>query len=393
MTRTLYRNLAITDARSDRLDLDMSVLVEGHHILWIRPSGDEPDPGPGATVVDAGGSTLVPGMVDAHSHITLPGGSHWIERINDPTEALLEVAEENGRLLLDAGIFWARDVGSPTREADGASRALALTVRSRWTERRDRPYLRAAGTWMGKEGALPGADFLVQAADGDALVAAAQRQLADGADHLKLYMDGPDPEASPFTAGEVARVVQAASDNDAAVTAHATQLGGTRAAVQGGVTSIEHGERIDEGVAAEMAERGTFLVTTHAVMLSWESFGHTTSIERFTSDDGRGRIGERLEAARESLGRARAAGVRIAAGSDFGGGSLRAGHLAWEVRALADAGMEPWEALAAATWRGGELLGEPDAGVLREGGPADGFLVHGDPLSDSDALWRVWRRL
>jgi imidazolonepropionase-like amidohydrolase len=49
------------------------------------------------------------------------------------------------------------------------------------------------------------------------------------------------------------------------------------------------------------------------------------------------------------------------------------------------------EALAAATWRGGELLGEPDAGVIREGGPADFFLVHGDPLSDPSALWRVWR--
>ena len=55
------------------------------------------------------------------------------------------------------------------------------------------------------------------------------------------------------------------------------------------------------------------------------------------------------------------------------------------------AGLEPVDALAAATWRGGELLGEPDAGTIREGGPADFFLVHGDPLSDPAALWRVWR--
>ena len=65
MTSTLYRNLAITDARSDRLRLDMSVLVDGHHIDWIRPAGDEPRLGPDTEVVDAGGSTLIPGMVDA----------------------------------------------------------------------------------------------------------------------------------------------------------------------------------------------------------------------------------------------------------------------------------------------------------------------------------------
>ena len=83
--------------------------------------------------------------------------------------------------------------------------------------------------------------------------------------------------------------------------------------------------------------------------------------------------------------------MKIAAGTDFGGGSLRANQLAWEVEEMVEAGLQPWQALAAATWRGGELLGEPDAGVIREGGPADFFLVHGDPLSDPSALWRVWR--
>jgi imidazolonepropionase-like amidohydrolase len=95
--------------------------------------------------------------------------------------------------------------------------------------------------------------------------------------------------------------------------------------------------------------------------------------------------------AEESFRVARRAGVAIAAGTDFGGGSPRANHLAWEVESLVRAGLEPSDALAAATWRGGELLGEPDAGALREGGRASFFLVHGDPLSDPRALWRVWR--
>lgn len=66
---------------------------------------------------------------------------------------------------------------------------------------------------------------------------------------------------------------------------------------------------------------------------------------------------------------ARAAGVAIVGGTDFGGGSARANQLPWEVESLVKAGLEPWEALAAVTWRGGDLLGEPEAGVIREGAP------------------------
>ena len=84
--RTLYRDAAVADGRSDRLRLGLSVLVEGDRIAWIRPSDGEDDPGPadGLAIVDAGGATIIPGMVDGHSHLTMPGGSHWIERGSDP---------------------------------------------------------------------------------------------------------------------------------------------------------------------------------------------------------------------------------------------------------------------------------------------------------------------
>jgi imidazolonepropionase-like amidohydrolase len=85
------------------------------------------------------------------------------------------------------------------------------------------------------------------------------------------------------------------------------------------------------------------------------------------------------------------AGVAIVGGTDFGGGSARANQLPWEVECLVEAGLPPWEALASVTWRGGELLGEPGAGVFAEGGPADFALVHGDPLTEPSARWRVWR--
>ncbi len=390
--RVLYRDAALADGRGDRLQLGVSVLVTGDRIAWIRPTDAEEDPGPadGLEVVDAGGSTIVPGLVDAHSHLTLPGGSHWIDRASDSPAALVAVAARNAALMTQAGVRWARDVGAPVADdpLDGRRRALSLGVRDRARGRAGWPQIRAAGAWIGSTGALD--EWSVEA-DGDALVAAVHRQLDDGADFIKLYLDGADPAVCPWSVAEIGAAVKAAHGRGALVTAHSGRLDGARAGVTGGVDAIEHGFELDADVAAEMARRGTFLVSTLTVFRSWSSFEATTTLERFTSREGRARVAAQRERAEESIRFARAAGVRVATGTDFGGGSPRANQLAWEVEALVTAGFEPWEALASATWRGGELLGEPDAGTIREGGPADLVLVHGDPLSDPSALWRVWR--
>lgn len=362
------------------------MVVEGNTIIWMGNDEEAPQPSTDTRVIDAGGATIVPGFVDSHSHTVLPGGSHWIARIDDPTEELLAVAEENGDLAHRAGTRWFRDVGSPPR--DGA--ALALRVRDSWAGRRDRPHIRAAGTWISRAGVLP-STIDIEAADADELVAAVEKQAEDGADLIKLYLDGPDREFSPWTAGEVSRAVTTAERHGLTVTAHATVLAGARAAVEGGVDCIEHGHHLDEDLAREMARRGTFLVSTLAVFASWESFGSTTAIERFTGDEAAGRVAERKEKAYESMRLAIASGVRIAAGTDFGGGSLRANQMAWEVECLVASGMDPSLALAAATSVGGDLLREPAAGRIAVGGPADFFLVHGNPLRDPSALWRVWK--
>ncbi|CAN5648837.1 amidohydrolase family protein [soil metagenome] len=394
--RTLYREVALADARSPGSQRGLSVLVEAGRITWIRPADDEPDPGAadGLEVVDASGCTIVPGMVDCHSHVTGPGGAHWIDRFLDPPQRSLEVAELNGRLARAAGVAWLRDVGSmiAVDPVDGRERALALGVRDRWHARArgDVPYIRAAGAWIFGAGAgISERD--VQAANGDELVAAVTRQLDDGADLVKLYLDGPDPAIAPWSVDEVRRAVEVAHGRGKKVTAHSGRLDGARVGAEAAVDSLEHGFELDADVAATMQRNVVALVSTLAVMESWLTFGATTTLPRFATDEGRSKILERRERAQESVRIAHRAGVAICAGTDFGGGSLRANQLAWEVESLVVAGLEPWEALAAATWRGGELLGEPDAGSIREGGPADFFLVHGDPLSDPRALWRVWR--
>jgi imidazolonepropionase-like amidohydrolase len=391
--RVLYRGGALADGRSDKLQLGVSILVEGDRIAWIRPTDSEEDPGPadGLELVDAGGTTIVPGMVDGHSHLTMPGGSHWIERGGDPPAVAVATAARNAALLTSAGVRWARDVGAPVGRdpVDGRERALSLGVRDRARGRVGWPHIRAAGTWIGGPGAL--GELGLEVADADALVAAAERQLDDGADFIKLYLDGSDPMVCPWSVAEIERVVGAVHARGARVTAHSGRIDGARKGVAGGVDAIEHGFELDDDLVAEMARRGTFLVSTLAIFRSWASFGTTTTIERFAGPVGRAAMATRRERAEDSVALARKAGVRIATGTDFGGGSTRANQLAWEVESLVTAGLEPWEALAAATWRGGELLGEPEVGTLRDGGPADFLLVHGDPLSDPKAMWRVWR--
>ena len=287
---------------------------------------------------------------------------------------------------------WVRDVGSPLAvdPRDGRRRALALRVRERWQSDPNRPRIRVAGTWIGHSGVLTGG-LAIEADDGPALLKAASTQLDDGADFLKLYLDGPKKEEAPWSTDDVRAVVELAHGRGAKVTAHSGFLVGARVGIDAGVDSLEHGFELDSDAVAKMARQGTFLVSTLAIFRSWASFAQTTTLPRFVSDEGKERIARRRDRAIESVRLAHRAGMRIATGTDFGGGSLRANHLAWEVESLVEAGLKPREALASATVRGGELLGEPEAGRIVDGGPADFFLVHGDPLSDPTTLWRVWR--
>ena len=173
------------------------------------------------------------------------------------------------------------------------------------------------------------------------------------------------------------------------VTAHVRDVPGARAAVIGGVDSIEHGYLLDADVARRMAAQGTVLVTTLTVPRNFLRLGETTPGSYYASAAGRRFATQLLRDAEASARIAHRAGVKIAAGTDLGGGSVLPGQLAWEVESLVAVGLEPWQALGAATWRGGELLNEPDAGVIREGGPATFILVRGDPLSDPSALRRI----
>ena len=180
----------------------------------------------------------------------------------------------------------------------------------------------------------------VEATDGDELLAAAMGQLDDGADFIKLYLDGPDPAVSPWTAAEVRRVVAAV---------HARGAQGDRAqrlrwpaharARRPAWTRSSTASSSTTATARIMAANGVRLVSTLCVLASWRTFGQTTTLPRFASDEGRAKVEARREAAMASVAAAHRAGVAIATGTDFGGGSTRANQLAWEVEQLVEAGL------------------------------------------------------
>ena len=381
MIRTILHDAAIADGSSDSLRLGVSLAIADGKIEAIAPNGELDQAG--ATVVDAGGAVIVPGMVDCHSHLTMQGGSHWIARGDDPPAVLRQVARENAKRLVQAGVLWARDVGAPS----AGGRPISLDVRDELGGKPGNPYIRVAGTWIGKTG-YPS---LWVTTDDDGLKDAALGQLDLGTDLVKIYMDAPGGvKDSPFSVGAMKAMAAAVHARGARVACHSGYLDGARVAAEAGVDSIEHGMELDDDVARTMRKNGVTLTSTLSVFASWETFATTTAIDRFSAAEGRARIAKRKEGAYASVAAAKRAGVRIATGSDFGGGSVRAGHLAWEVELLVAAGLTPREALVAATRAGGELLGIDHAGRIEPGLPADLVLVHGDPLSDARALWRVW---
>src|SRR5437763_5671992 len=361
MTSTILHDAALADGSSDSLRLGVSVAIADGKIESIG-ANDEIDQR-GATVIDAGGAVIVPAMVDCHSHLTMQGGSHWIARGDDPPPVLRQVARDNAKRLVQAGVLWARDVGAPS--ADG--RPISLDARDELSGKPGNPYIRVAGTWIGKTG-YP--DMWVTTDDGG-LKDAALNQLDLGTDLVKIYMDAPGGvKDSPFSVPALKAAADAVHARGARVACHSGYLDGARVAAEAGVDSIEHGMELDDDIARTMKRNGVTLTSTLSVFASWETFGSTTGIERFAGDDGRARIAKRKEGAYASVAAAKRAGVRIATGSDFGGGSVRAGHLAWEVELLVAAGLEPHEALASATRIGGDLSGAAPAGRVAEGPPA-----------------------
>jgi imidazolonepropionase-like amidohydrolase len=375
VTQTLFTGVAVADGRSSSLRRGQSLLVRDGMISYLGPTDAQPDPGEAQVVVCAG-AVVVPAMVDCHAHFAGSSGPGWFRRMDVSLDERLRRSRDASRDLVRSGVLFARDVGAPERSN--------LQIRDALRRDADAPAILAAGNWIAiRDKFFPFGRLLEADAD---LVAAIEEELDAGADLVKIVGDaGPNSEEITFSGSELRRAVEVAHARGKKVAVHA-QGAGARVAVEAGVDSIEHGHGIDASVAELMRER-TALVTT---MQFFEIGLQYADIFGGWLAENRATLAAELEKALAAVKCANRAGVRIATGSDFG--SLpRPGRLALEVQLLVRAGLQPHDALASATWIGGDLLGIEHAGRLEEGGPATFVMVHGDPLSDPSALSRVWR--
>jgi imidazolonepropionase-like amidohydrolase len=366
-----------------------SVVVRGDRIEAAGPVASIAVP-EDAAVVDLGGMTLLPGLIEAHAHLFLHAydEASWEDQVLREALALrVARAVNHARATLLAGFTTVRDLGTEgAGYADvGVKQAIEqgiipgprLIVSTR--------AIVATGSY-GPRGFDPG--FRVpqgaEEADGaDALVRVARDQIGHGADWVKVYADyrwGPLGDARPtFSLEELKIVVETARSSGRAVAAHATTAEGMRRAVLAGVETIEHGDDGTPEVFALMAERGITLCPTLAASEAMARYrGFRVGIDPEP---------ERLQRKRKSFEAALAAGVTIANGSDVG--VFAHGDNARELELLVAYGMTPLEALRSATRGAASALHLRSLGTIAPGKTADLCAVEGDPSREIRALREV----
>jgi imidazolonepropionase-like amidohydrolase len=391
-------NARVIDGTGRTAVENAAVRIEDDRIVELSsasPAAAIPDSAVPDDWLDLEGRTVLPGLIDAHAHLSSdisrsPGFGPpppLKGELPRPRELGYFVLAKTARVLLAAGVTSVRDVGSYDDEAIALREAVRLGIV-------EGPRILSCGRIISAT-APGGAIFttMYREADGpDDMRRAVREQLRRGADFVKLMATGArsvlaeDPEPAQMTADELQAIVDEAHRLGVRVAAHVEGLAGARLAVDAGVDTIEHGLSLhrEPGLLDAMARRGIVLVPTLSTF-------HDLA-ERFTDAFAPALVEQakrQLEEAYATLAAAHSAGVTLAMGHDSG----PPGDNAIELVRMVEGGLTPLEGIAAATHGSAQALGLPDVGTVQPGAVADLLVVDGDPLADVDVLRRpdrIW---
>ena len=372
--RIAIRAARLLDVKTGALINNAVVLVEGDRISAVGSGLSIPV---GARVIDLGDMTLLPGLIDSHTHLLASRDGEYGMMLLTKSQAYraLEGASNARRTLL-AGYTAVRDVESEgagyadVALRDAINRGLVEGPRMKVATR----AIAVIGQMQpfGISPDLPDFPHGAQMISGvEEARRAVREQIGYGADLIKIYADWSYPT---LTVEEISVIVEEAHKAGRRVAAHATRTEGARNAVTAGVDSIEHGFRVDRATLELMKQKGVWLVPTYG--------RRSEMAAAVTDEETRRRASTSMLNLQRMLQTARDLGVKIAAGWDPAAEKDH-GANAREIVALTEAGLTNFEALRAATISGAELLGWQDMlGSLETGKLADIVAIRGNPLSD-----------
>jgi imidazolonepropionase-like amidohydrolase len=381
----------LLDVANEKVLENVVIVVENGRVRQIATTVPA-----GATVIDLGRHHVLPGFIDAHTHVLLQGDATAADYDDQllkeslPYRALR--ATRAMRIALEHGFTTLRDIGN---EGTGFTdvdlkRAVAAGVIVG-------PRLFVATKALAPTGAygLAGYDWQISVPKGvemcdgaDACRRAVRDQIAHGADWIKVYADRsyykqPDGQIRSlpnFTVEEMTAIVDQAHRTRRKVAAHSMTPTGHAIALAAGVDSIEHGDVLDDATVAAMVQRKVYWCPTLTVS---EFVAGPRSVTNPIWAD-------LLAATRDSFARARKAGVPIVLGTDAGGFDWDKVNQAEEFRRYVALGMTPWQALRSGTMTAAAMLGEEGTlGVIAPGSRADIVALADDPLQDITATERV----
>lgn len=378
--RWLIRNAVVFDAVDGAPGRGgESVLVDDGVIAWVGPDSDAPV---ADVVIDAGGRTVMPGLINSHVHLANDGAADLAAQVRDDSTATAAYrAAANALVTLDAGITTVKDCGAADNVVIDLGRAIEAGVVAG-------PRVVAAGrviTMTGGHGYFMGVE-----ADGvDAVRTAVRGQLKQGAGFIKamatggVLTSGVKPTQTALLREELATIVEEAHHAGRRVSTHAIGRDGIENAILAGVDTIEHGFHLDAELFALAIERGTYLVPTLSAVHGIVSEGESGGIPSWIVDKAK------TEADRSTVMFAAAveAGMNIAAGTDAGTPYNPHDGLVEEMVQMVSIGLTPARTLLSATRDGAVNAGLSQlTGTIEVGKAADLIVVDGDPVADITAL-------